>query len=104
MEGAVMSRTYRDQKKYLYKHHHEVCMRSHFYLDDGSMRWGWRAHDCECADWWDWSMKHCPVPSWWNRDIRRAERAFTRNKMQRARAGHLDWSAVDEKRGDTYYW
>lgn len=90
-----MSRTHRDQKKYLYKHHHKTCNRSHYAFD--GVRWGWRAGACECQDWWDWGLKYWPVPSWWNREIRRGDKAFARNRMQRARVGHLDWSGRRRK-------
>lgn len=90
-----MSRTDRDQKKYIYKHHHEVC--------EGYGFWRNRT-ECECSLWWDYRMKYWPVPSWWNRMVRRDAKAFTRDRMQRARNGHLDWAAVDERSGDFYYW
>lgn len=86
-----MSRTHRDQKKYQYKHHIDT----HVYT-----REGW----CECSNWHDYRWYEFPPPSWWNKDIRRKERAFTRNLMDRARHGHIDWERVDERRGDEWYW
>lgn len=43
-------------------------------------------------------------PSWHNKGIRRRERAFTRNLIQRAFTGHIDWERVDDTKGDEYYW
>lgn len=90
-----MARTYRDQKAYLYWHHNKVCER-HGYWPLTS--------NCVCSTWWDYSMKYFPEPSWWNKEQRQQQRAFTRNLMQRARAGHIDWERVDERRGDEWYW
>lgn len=94
-----MSRTYRDQRRYRYQHHHKECT---MWVSCGPrrVRPGW----CECLEWHEYSMRHYPEPSWWNKGIRRAERAFTRNRMDRARSGSRDWAAVDEKRGDEWYW
>lgn len=95
-----MSRSHRDQKNYMYKHHNEVC----------TYRWPWdhgwnpSGQSCICNTWHEWHWYNFSPPSWWNKDIRRKERAFTRNKMQRARAGSIDWADVDERRGDEWYW
>lgn len=91
-----MSRSRKEQKRYRYKHHNEVC--------EKWGRWYGAQSTCVCDSWHDYHWYCWPAPSWWHRDVRRSERAFTRNKMQRARAGRRDWSTVDERRGDEYYW
>lgn len=90
-----MSRTDRDDKKYNYKHHKEVCK-----------RWMWPAlsRSCECDTWHDYHWYNMPEPSWWRRGIREQEKAFARSRIQRARAGKRDWSEVDDRKGDEYYW
>lgn len=99
-----MAHTDRDQDKYTRKHHHKFCTRWSYFIDGSGYRryryGGW----CICEEWFDYRWYSYPPPSWWNREIRKQERAFTRNKMQRARAGSRDWSSVDEKRGDECYW
>lgn len=98
-----MARTYRDhpsRKRFWTWHENHCQCGCHAFR---SYSWGCscRKHDPNCP-------RHerfiGPVPSWWNKKIRQQERAFTRNRMQRARVGSRDWSSVDEKRGDDYYW
>lgn len=97
------------------------------YRDHPSFKHFWRWHETHCTCgchttirrrlcYWNCSCMKAdphfprgeswigPVPPWWNKQIRQKERAFTRNRMQRARAGSRGWSSVDEKRGDDYYW
>lgn len=98
-----MAHTDRDQKRYTYKHHNEVCTK---WVATG--RWVARAGSCECDTWWDWSMRYMPVPAWWRRDQRQAERSKLRQQVQRARAGHVDWDDLPTGEGRPYrrpyYW
>lgn len=94
-----MGKSHNDAKRYKYKHHSEVCTK--YYATQG---YYCTLGKCECDLWPDWHWYLGPVPAWWNKGIRRQERSFARNRMQRARAGHVDWAAVDDRKGDEYYW
>ncbi len=95
-----MSRTDRDQKKYIFKHHHKDCTRR---VHVGPFKY--YKGFCECLDWYEYQhARFWPVPSYYKRETRQKERAFARNRMQRARSGSRDWDGVDELRGDEYYW
>lgn len=90
-----MARTHRDQRVYTYKHHPKVCVGYGMYS---------RRTECVCGGWLEYRMSNWPEPSWWNKEQRKKGRAFTRNLMQRARAGHIDWERVDEQPGEEWYW
>jgi len=89
-----MAHTDRDMRR--------VELRRHWNSDE-CKPYRWNCPTCERLEkgwrWWDW-----PEPSYWNRDCRRDERAKTRNLMQRARTGHLDWDDLSIAYRRPYYW
>ena len=86
-----MSKSYRDQRKYVLKHHREVCARRA--LLESS---------CVCDDWFDYRMKHYPEPSWHNRMVRQVDRGKHRNEMRHG--WRCDWENVAPRHSDIYYW
>jgi hypothetical protein len=84
-----LSHTDRDDARYFWKNHFRT---EHHYLC-----YGVGAKPCWCdtphdeVKWTNPYRWEAGIPSWWKKDQRRAERAKTRNVMQRGRAGHLDW-------------
>jgi hypothetical protein len=91
-----MAHTDRDQMRYLFQHHREVCA-----------KWlagqGWHAVACAC-DRFGYRYHRWPEDSGFHRDCRRKERSRAADLMRRARAGHLDWDDLTIAYRRPYYW
>ena len=101
-----MAHTDRDDARWFWKDHfrYDSGARKHCRKWDGVGSVCWCDTLPEAREWVHPYRYEFGLPSWWNRDCRREERGQARNKMNRARAGHIDWDelVIDYRR--PYYW
>lgn len=84
-----------------------IKWRRHWCSDECAWQRRPLAHSCEICDLAPWPYRAILGPiadPEWRRDCRREERARTRNIMQRARSGHLDWDDLTIAYRRPYYW
>lgn len=91
-----MAHTDRDNDRVARRMHSKVC--PNFY------RWRLteRCDVCRTTPqdrpWWGFE------PAWWHDECRRSERAHSRNQLQMARNGKIDWDDLTISYSRPYYW